>query len=299
MMKKRTTKILTLAVTTTIGLSVNAMAAEQNASLQNTKIRFDDGAVQTIQCYNVDGFNFIRARDVSNCLNVGIRPTEKGIALDTTATASGNTTERLTKQRAMVRMEKGQIDFDGTASETECFLLDGRYYFKLADFQKASEAHLQADETAQSCMTVTWNGQQRIVDVRLDAKNNVKNQSTDTYAAEVVRLVNIEREKENLAPLELQEDLQKAANIRAAELNTVFSHDRPDGTSCFTVLEEVGISAGTMGENIALGYPTPAQVVDGWMHSQGHRENIMHSAFTKIGVGYDSKTGAWVQLFIG
>lgn len=306
-MKKRAGMILTLAMAATMGLSVTATAAEENAILQNTKVRFNDGTVQTVQCYNVGGFNFIRARDVSNYLDIGIRPAEKGVVLDTKAGASGNETERLTKQKAIVHVEKGHIDFDGTKSETECFLLDGRYYFKLADFQKASEAHLQEDENAQY-MTVAWDQVNRIVDVRLEGENSldeikeeplVDTQNTDAYEKEVVRLVNIEREKANVAPLEMNEGLQNATDIRAKELNTLFSHDRPDGTTCFTVLKEVGVLGSAMGENIAQGQRTPEEVVNAWMNSPGHRSNILNSNFTQIGVGYDSTANSWVQLFIG
>lgn len=306
-MKKKAGMILTLAMAATMGLSVTATAAEENAILQNTKVRFNDGTVQTVQCYNVSGFNFIRARDVSNYLDIGIRPAEKGVVLDTKDGASGNETERLTKQKAIVHVEKGHIDFDGTKSETECFLLDGRYYFKLADFQKASEAHLQEDENAQY-MTVAWDQVNRIVDVRLEGENSldeikeeplVDTQNTDAYEKEVVRLVNIEREKANVAPLEMNEGLQNATDIRAKELNTLFSHDRPDGTTCFTVLKEVGVLGSAMGENIAQGQRTPEEVVNAWMNSPGHRSNILNSNFTQIGVGYDSTANSWVQLFIG
>ena len=40
------------------------------------------------------------------------------------------------------------------------------------------------------------------------------------------------------------------------------------------------------GENIAAGYASPEDVMDGWMNSQGHRANILNCAFRDIGVGY-------------
>ncbi len=49
-----------------------------------------------------------------------------------------------------------------------------------------------------------------------------------------------------------------------------------------------GARGWTVGENIAWGswdYATPASIVDGWMHSPGHRANILHRAFREIGVG--------------
>ena len=128
----------------------------------------------------------------------------------------------------------------------------------------------------------------------------------DELTAEVIRLVNVERAKENLAPLGTYESLTKAAQIRAPELVTLFSHDRPDGTECFTALDATGASknAYTMGENIAAGSATAAGVVEQWMNSPGHRANIMNPDFTHIGVGYQQDSSGiygyyWVQMFVG
>lgn len=115
------------------------------------------------------------------------------------------------------------------------------------------------------------------------------------FESEVVRLVNIERTKNGLPELVQDEELGKATDIRAKEIGTVFSHTRPDGSSCFTVFEELEIEYGWAGENIAYGYRTPAEVVEGWMNSTGHRANILSENYTKIGVGFDNYN--WVQLF--
>ncbi len=88
---------------------------------------------------------------------------------------------------------------------------------------------------------------------------------------------------------------------RAKELEALFSHTRPDGSSCFTVLGEYGISYSGAGENIAAGQRSPEEVMNSWMNSQGHRENIMQDSYEKIGVGhYQGQDGTqyWVQLFI-
>lgn len=115
------------------------------------------------------------------------------------------------------------------------------------------------------------------------------------YEAEVVRLVNIERVKNGLSELEQDGELDKAADIRAEEIIGYFSHTRPDGSDCFTVLNGNGISYQTVGENIAAGYTTPDRVVEGWMNSPGHRANILNANFTQIGVGF--KDDRWVQIF--
>lgn len=118
------------------------------------------------------------------------------------------------------------------------------------------------------------------------------------YLQQVVDLVNAERAKENLPALTMTDELKGAAQVRAGELAQSYSHTRPDGRSCFSVLEEFGISYRSAGENIAAGYPSPESVVYAWMKSSGHRANIMNPDFNCIGVGYCSgDMPYWVQLF--
>ncbi len=123
------------------------------------------------------------------------------------------------------------------------------------------------------------------------------------YISEVIRLVNIERSKQGLSALTTNSQLANVANIRAKETVTSFSHTRPNGTSCFTVLAETKVSYRTCGENIAAGQTTPQEVVKSWMNSEGHRKNILNGSFTKLGVGYvKASTGYkyyWTQMFIG
>ena len=119
-------------------------------------------------------------------------------------------------------------------------------------------------------------------------------------AEAVAALVNAARRDAGLSELELDADLCAAAQARAQEIAQSFSHTRPDGSSCFTILEEFGISYRAAGESIAMGQRTPEEVMDGWMNSSGHRANILNGTFTSIGVGYyvDGAGAAhWVQIF--
>ena len=112
----------------------------------------------------------------------------------------------------------------------------------------------------------------------------------------VLKLVNEAREAEGVAPLTLDDDLCKAAQIRAKELNEVFSHTRPDGRDADSVLDDNNIVWMTVGENITGGV-TANEVMEAWMNSSGHRKNILNDKFTKIGVArYEF---AWIQLFVG
>ena len=119
------------------------------------------------------------------------------------------------------------------------------------------------------------------------------------FAQEVLELVNIERAKEHLKPLKLSVAMNHYAQIRAKEITKKFSHTRPSGYSCFTVIPK---PYKTVGENIAAGQRSAQEVVQAWMDSPGHRANIMNPKFEELGMGYlylpDSKyKHYWVQLF--
>lgn len=122
-----------------------------------------------------------------------------------------------------------------------------------------------------------------------------------SYTQQVVNIVNEERAKEGLPALTIQNDLTLAAEVRARELEQLFAHTRPDGRNCFTVLDDIGIPYSSVGENIAYGYTTPSNVMEGWMSSSGHRANIMNAGYKKIGVGFwQDECGRqyWVQIFV-
>lgn len=123
----------------------------------------------------------------------------------------------------------------------------------------------------------------------------------DSYAKEVLNLVNEERKKAGLEPLIWDAQLAAAANIRAKEIAVSFSHTRPDGSSCFSAVGNMNDYM-TLGENIAYGYQSSTSVMNGWMNSQGHRENILNSSFTCLGVSCyldENGTYQWVQIFGG
>lgn len=123
--------------------------------------------------------------------------------------------------------------------------------------------------------------------------------SEQSFLNEVIRLVNVERQKSGLSAVSMDNSLNSAALVRAKEIVSLFSHTRPNGQSCFSVLSDMGISYNGAGENIAMGQTSPSQVMSEWMNSQGHRENILNPSFKNLGVGV-YKVGSryyWAQMF--
>ncbi|MCL1903969.1 MAG: CAP domain-containing protein [Oscillospiraceae bacterium] len=139
-------------------------------------------------------------------------------------------------------------------------------------------------------------------------ENNIGVNSTprppyrDTTTDDVVKLTNKVREQKGKPALKSDnEALNSAAAKRAEELVQYYNHDRPDGRAWMTVFGDYNITGwGGIAENIASGYTSPQDVVDGWINSPDHYKNIMGN-YTHIGVGYarsSNGTQFWVQLFL-
>jgi uncharacterized protein YkwD len=105
-------------------------------------------------------------------------------------------------------------------------------------------------------------------------------------------LTNYARAQSDLKPLQLNPTLSAAGNAKlGADVSCgVFSHE-PCGKpfdSVFAAYTQ-GATSFQIGENIAWGtgsYGTPRQIMSAWLHSSGHRENILTPKFTEIGIGY-------------
>lgn len=101
---------------------------------------------------------------------------------------------------------------------------------------------------------------------------------------EIVKLINAERARIGLHELKVSPKVMQAAQIRAGECTTLFSHTRPDGTSFGTVFMEVGLGTGG-GEIIGEGFTTAKGVVNAWIASPGHYKDIIDNRDNYIGVG--------------
>lgn len=123
--------------------------------------------------------------------------------------------------------------------------------------------------------------------------------NTEKFIKEVIRLTNIERQKAGKNPVQENAALDKGAAVRAKECALVkYSHTRPDGTNANTAYHEAG-AGNIRGENIAVGFRTPKEFVNGVVNSPGHYVTMADSGATHIGVGCYKKDGFiyWVQIF--
>jgi uncharacterized protein YkwD len=122
--------------------------------------------------------------------------------------------------------------------------------------------------------------------------------SGQTPEQAVLALVNDERAAKGCKALVIDDRITTAAQGHSTDMATqnYFSHKSKDGRTFDQRMREAGYPK-PGGENIAMGYATPKAVMDGWMNSQGHRENILNCEFTTMGLGLDTRGNYWTQNF--
>lgn len=123
---------------------------------------------------------------------------------------------------------------------------------------------------------------------------------------EVFRLVNVERVKLGRKELKFGDFFYEAAKTRAKEIDTLFSHTRPDGRNCFTALLDIGVNTNLdryVGENCARYFADAESIVKAFMNSDGHRMNMVSTDYDYLAVAvYESEQNpgyyTCVQLFL-
>lgn len=119
---------------------------------------------------------------------------------------------------------------------------------------------------------------------------------------QVATLINWERERAGCRRMRTDERMSVAARRHSADMARLdyFSHTGRNGSSFVDRLEDAGYPRRhAAGENIAYGYTTAESVVDAWMASTGHRNNILNcdARATGVGLSYQGRTAYWTQEF--
>ena len=125
----------------------------------------------------------------------------------------------------------------------------------------------------------------------------------DAWRARVLELTNIERNSRGIGAVQRDATLEAQADRYACEMifYDFFGHENEaTGSTLQDRAEQFGYDYFKIGENLAAGHRTPEEVVQAWMDSPGHRENLLDPEFTELGVGLSSggEYGTyWVQEF--
>ncbi len=128
------------------------------------------------------------------------------------------------------------------------------------------------------------------------------NANKDQLAQQVFELTNEERANEGIEPLVWNDKLAQAGADHCQDMidRNYFAHNSPDGLTPGARATIAGYSWLWVGENIAKGYPTAEEVMEGWMNSPDHKDNILRPQFKEIGIAvrFDAMGIAyWAQEF--
>lgn len=144
---------------------------------------------------------------------------------------------------------------------------------------------------------------QEKVDVLRD--KNILGIATNITKDEIIKLTNQERAKNNLPPLKENSLLDQVAELKAKNMveKNYWAHFAPDGTSPWYFFNKAGYDYSYAGENLAKNFDTSQQVVQAWMNSPSHRENVLGSNYSEIGIALingslqNEETTLVVQVF--
>jgi len=128
--------------------------------------------------------------------------------------------------------------------------------------------------------------QQTLINFVALARPGVLGYSSEITPEKIIELTNQERQKHNLPPLETNSLLNEAARRKAGDMFAFdyWAHKSPSGREPWSFLKEVGYDYRVAGENLARDFSEPGAVVQAWMRSPSHRENILNPKFKEIGV---------------
>jgi uncharacterized protein YkwD len=106
--------------------------------------------------------------------------------------------------------------------------------------------------------------------------------------AEVIALINQQRQQMGLSALQINDSLVAAARRHSTDMagNDFVGHTGSDGSSPWDRIRDADYNLRYGGENVAAGYSTPQDVFNAWMNSRGHRDNMLNPNFCDIGAGY-------------
>lgn len=229
---------------------------------------------------------------------------------------SGNATEKQTK---LIIKDKTQKDSKNnnkeknTKNNVKFVKRESEVSEKQSDFKYGIKAVVKTTKTYDLYSDGSKKNEKTTTKTTYDksgynaSTSDLKDKASQVYASNislingVLNYTNSYRDEVGVEKLDLDSDLSIAATIRSMEMaySGKFSHTRPNGTSCFTIFNERGISSSNMGENIAMGQRSAESVSTSWRNSLGHYENMIDANFKKIGIGVFKFDGSfyWTQIF--
>jgi len=102
----------------------------------------------------------------------------------------------------------------------------------------------------------------------------------------IFKLTNDARAKHGLAPLTYSQSLEQAAIAKTQDMVTqeYFDHIGPNGQTPWAIMDKVGYQYEYGGENLAVGFSSAEDMVQAWLDSPSHRQNLLEQNFNDIGI---------------
>jgi len=119
---------------------------------------------------------------------------------------------------------------------------------------------------------------------------------------ELIQLTNAKRQEDGLSALSLNPALSQVASLKGADMiaNNYWAHTSPEGRTPWSFFTQEGYLYLYAGENLARDFPDSSSVVNAWMNSSTHRDNILSSRYREIGIAviHDTFQGQPTTLVI-
>lgn len=111
--------------------------------------------------------------------------------------------------------------------------------------------------------------------------------SINVSSEQLLLLTNQKRQEDGLGSLQFNEELSKAALLKARDMfeKNYWAHNAPDGTTPWFFFKKAGYDYVYAGENLARGFTDSKSIVEAWMASPSHRENMLSGNYSEVGFG--------------
>lgn len=118
-------------------------------------------------------------------------------------------------------------------------------------------------------------------------KSDVLAYATNTTGEGLLQETNARRTSSGKSTLSLNSKLSQAAQAKANDMvaRNYWSHNTPDGKTPWTFIDSAGYAYQKAGENLAYGFATSTDTVNGWMNSAAHKDNMLDSVYKDVGFG--------------
>lgn len=109
--------------------------------------------------------------------------------------------------------------------------------------------------------------------------------ATDITTQELLVLTNEKRSQEGAGSLSLNQDLSEAAAQKASDMfsENYWAHNSPTGKTPWVFIKNSGYQYVYAGENLAKGFTNSEDIINAWMASTSHRENMLSKNYTEVG----------------